>query len=66
MANLRPEKGYDVLLDAARLVADRGLPLRFAAVGRGPLEDELRERSGQLGLEGRLQFWVNGTTCYVC
>ena len=31
-------------------------PLRFAAVGRGPLEDELRERSGQLGLEGRLQF----------
>ncbi len=56
VANLRPEKGYDVLLDAARLAADRGLPLRFAAVGRGPLEDELRERSGQLGLEGRLQF----------
>jgi L-malate glycosyltransferase len=56
VANLRPEKGYDVLLDAARLAADRGLPLRFAAVGRGPLEDELRERSRQLGLEGRLQF----------
>jgi L-malate glycosyltransferase len=56
VANLRPEKGYDVLLDAARLAADRGLPLRFAAVGRGPLEDELRERSHQLGLQGRLQF----------
>ena len=56
VANLRPEKGYDVLLDAARLVADRGLPLRFAAVGRGPLEEELRERSRQLGLESRLQF----------
>lgn len=56
VANLRPEKGYDVLLDAVRLAADRGLPIRFAAVGRGPLEDELRERSHQLGLEGRLQF----------
>ena len=56
VANLRPEKGYDVLLDAARLVADRGLPLRFAAVGRGPLEVELGERSRELGLEDRLQF----------
>ena len=41
VANLRPEKGYDVLLDAVWMVADRNLPVRFAAVGRGPLVDEL-------------------------
>ena len=35
VANLRPEKGYDILLDAARLVVDRGLPVRFVSVGRG-------------------------------
>jgi glycosyltransferase involved in cell wall biosynthesis len=56
VANLRPEKGYDVLLDSARLAFDRGLPLRFAAVGRGPLDDALKERHRQLGLDGRFQF----------
>ena len=56
VANLRPEKGYDVLLDAARLVTDRDLPVRFIAVGRGPLEAELRERHRHLGLGTRFQF----------
>jgi glycosyltransferase involved in cell wall biosynthesis len=56
VANLRPEKGYDVLLDAARSIADRGLPVRFAAVGRGPLADELAERHRALGLGDRFRF----------
>ena len=56
VANLRPEKGYDVLLEAARLVATRDLPIRFAAVGRGPLEDELHERHRTLGLDDRFTF----------
>ena len=56
VANLRPEKGYDVLLDAARRVADRSLPVRFAAVGRGPLADELAARHRQLGLGERFRF----------
>jgi glycosyltransferase involved in cell wall biosynthesis len=56
VANLRPEKGYDVLLDAARLIEDRDLPVRFVAVGRGPLEEELKERHRQLGLGERFQF----------
>ena len=56
VANLRPEKGYDVLLDAAHLAGDRGLPLRFAAVGRGPLEQELEERRRALGLGDRFRF----------
>ncbi len=56
VANLRPEKGYDVLLDAAHLAGTRGLPLRFAAVGRGPLEQELEERRRALGLGDRFRF----------
>jgi glycosyltransferase involved in cell wall biosynthesis len=56
VANLRPEKGYAVLLDAARNVADRNLPVRFAAVGRGPLADELAARHRELGLGDRFRF----------
>ena len=56
VANLRSEKGYDVLLDAARLVADQGLPIRFAAAGQGSLAEELTERHRALGLGERFRF----------
>ena len=56
VANLRPEKGYDVLLDAIRLLADRDVPAQVVAVGRGPLADELRDRRDALGIADRLQF----------
>ena len=56
VANLRPEKGYDVLLDAARAVVDRGVPVRFAAVGRGPLRDEMQARHAALGLGDHFVF----------
>ncbi len=56
VANLRPEKGYDVLLDAAKVIADADLPIRIAAVGRGPLRDALRARQIELGLEDRFRF----------
>jgi glycosyltransferase involved in cell wall biosynthesis len=56
VANLRSEKGYDVLLDAARLVQDRGLPIRFAAAGHGSLESELAARHRSLGLGPRFTF----------
>ena len=56
VANLRSEKGYDVLLDTARLVADRGLPIRFAAAGQGALSGELAERHRALGLGERFRF----------
>jgi glycosyltransferase involved in cell wall biosynthesis len=56
VSNLREEKGYDVLLDTARLTADHNAPLRFAAVGRGPMADELEERRRRLGLDGWFQF----------
>jgi L-malate glycosyltransferase len=56
VANLRPEKGYDVLLAAARSIADSGLPIRIAAVGSGPLDTPLRVRHRELGLGSRFQF----------
>ena len=56
VANLRPEKGYDVLLDAAKIVVDSDIPIRIAAVGRGPFRDELRSRHAELGLGEMFQF----------
>ena len=56
VANLRAEKGYDVLLEAARILADQDLPIRIAAVGRGPLKDELNKRHAALGLRDRFVF----------
>jgi glycosyltransferase involved in cell wall biosynthesis len=56
VAGLRREKGYDVLLDTARLSTDRGLPIRFAAAGAGSLDQELASRHRALGLGDRFQF----------
>jgi glycosyltransferase involved in cell wall biosynthesis len=56
VANLRSEKGYDVLLAAARLVVADGAPVRFVSVGRGPLEGELTAAADAAGLAGHLLF----------
>jgi glycosyltransferase involved in cell wall biosynthesis len=56
VANLRPEKGYDVLLEAAQAIANCEPPIRVVAVGRGPLSNVLRARHVDLGLGGRFQF----------
>jgi glycosyltransferase involved in cell wall biosynthesis len=56
VANLRATKGYPDLLDAARVVLDRVPAARFVAVGRGPLEAELRARHEELGLGDRFSF----------
>ncbi len=50
VANFRPQKDYPNLLQAARLLADRGVPVRFVAVGQGPQEAEVRQLSDDLGL----------------
>jgi glycosyltransferase involved in cell wall biosynthesis len=41
VANLRVQKGYDVLLRAARQVVDQVPEARFVAVGQGPLADQV-------------------------
>ena len=53
VANLRPGKGYETLLAAARQLVDEGLPVRFAAVGVGPLEAEIAAVHRRLGLGDR-------------
>jgi glycosyltransferase involved in cell wall biosynthesis len=53
VANYRPQKAYPDLLDAARAVVDRGLPVRFAAVGQGPERDVIEQRHRDLGLGDR-------------
>ncbi len=56
VANLRIEKGHDVLLDAARLLADRAVPARVVVAGGGPRRDELVARRDALGLGGTVSF----------
>ncbi len=56
IANIRATKNYPGLLETARLVADRDLPIRFAAAGQGPLEREIRTLHAQLGLGMRMQL----------
>ena len=56
VANLRSEKGYDVLLDAAGCWRREGLPVRFAAAGQGVEAEALAARHRRLGLGERFRF----------
>ena len=51
VANFRAQKDYPNLLAAARLLLDRGVPVRFLIVGQGPLDAEIRAEHSRLGLE---------------
>jgi glycosyltransferase involved in cell wall biosynthesis/GNAT superfamily N-acetyltransferase len=54
VANFRPQKDYPNLLQAARLLADRQVPVRFVAVGQGPQEAEIRKLHDDLSLGDRV------------
>ncbi|HET7486617.1 MAG TPA: glycosyltransferase [Acidimicrobiales bacterium] len=54
VANYRAQKAWPVFLEAARLVLDRGLPVRFLAVGQGPLEADVAAEHARLGLGDRV------------
>ena len=56
VANLRPEKGHDILLRSARIVTQRGLPVRFVVAGWGPLQAKLEAEHSSLGLGDRFRF----------
>jgi len=53
---LSPEKGVDVLLDAAKLLDSRGIPFYLLLVGDGPMRKTLRVHAARLGLEGKVRF----------
>ena len=56
VANLRPEKGHDVLIDAAALVLQRFPDARFDLVGGGSQLAALRERAASLGIAHAVSF----------
>ena len=56
VANLRPEKGHDVLLDAAAIVVRRFPDAHFDIVGAGPELAALEARAESLGLTSAVSF----------
>jgi len=63
VAMFRPRKGVEVLLDAAKLLDDRGCPVRLKMVGRFQFPDyeqEMRSYVARLGIESLVE-WVGFT-----
>ena len=56
VANLRPEKSHDILLEAAAALASAHPDLRFQIVGDGPRRQQLEAHAAALGLAGIVQF----------
>ena len=58
LGNIRPAKGYDILLQAASRLEQGSHNYRFviAGQGEGKLFDSLMELRGKLGLEDKVQF----------
>jgi glycosyltransferase involved in cell wall biosynthesis len=56
VANLRPGKGYEVLLRAAARVVVRRPDVRFRIIGGGPLRDQLMAAAAQLGIAHAVDF----------
>jgi glycosyltransferase involved in cell wall biosynthesis len=56
VANLRADKNYRGLLDAARSVVGRDLPVRFVTAGQGPLAEEIAGLHRASGLGDRFSL----------
>jgi glycosyltransferase involved in cell wall biosynthesis len=56
VANLRPGKGHDVLLDAAALVLAHHPDVRFQIVGDGSRRAELERHAAALGITAQVAF----------
>ncbi|MBE2192950.1 MAG: glycosyltransferase [Anaerolinea sp.] len=51
---LAPEKGYDVLIDAAAMLLKEGLPIFVVIAGDGPLHQHLNTRIVELGIQNNV------------
>jgi glycosyltransferase involved in cell wall biosynthesis len=56
VANLRPEKGHDVLIDAAAIVLTRFPDASFEIVGGGPEREPLLARAAARGVQSAFAF----------
>src|SRR5262249_14199184 len=52
VANYHPKKDWPNLLSAAGVIRDRNLPIKFLAVGQGPLVREVEAKHRELELDG--------------
>jgi glycosyltransferase involved in cell wall biosynthesis len=57
IGRLSPEKGFAVLLAAARIVVKQHPEVKFVVVGDGPEREKLQDLTRQYGLERKL-FWA--------
>lgn len=53
-------KGYDIALEACRILNEKGLNFKWYVLGRGPLEKEIKNKIEELGLEKK--FILLGVT----
>lgn len=62
VGQLIPLKRMDVLIDAVARLRERGLDLKLAILGKGPLENRLRQQIDSLGLGGQVELlgYVDG------
>jgi glycosyltransferase involved in cell wall biosynthesis len=56
IGHLVPRQGVGVLLDAMRILVDRGVQVELEIAGTGPLFEELRESAQRKGLDARVRF----------
>jgi glycosyltransferase involved in cell wall biosynthesis len=56
VANLRAQKDYPTMLQAARRMVDAGDAVEFLSVGQGPLAESLEVERDRLGLGERFRF----------
>jgi glycosyltransferase involved in cell wall biosynthesis len=56
LGRLVSDKGVDVLLEALRLLADRGLRPELTIIGDGPEAPRLREQASRLGIAERIEL----------
>lgn len=56
LGRLVPQKGPQMLLEAFSRIADRHPEIQLVLAGTGPMERELADWAGRLGLRGRVQL----------
>ena len=56
VGRLCPEKGFLLLLDAMKILADEGIDGTVDIIGGGPSKAEIEARVAALGLEGRIRL----------
>lgn len=54
IGRLHSQKNYDLAIDAAKVIKDRGVDFKWYIIGEGPLYDSLNNKIKSLGLNDRI------------